>query len=117
MLDPLLTFSDALVFRMAGSGVGPVCSHSGSDAQRNAALWRPADAAISAMQLGKSHVQAQSVGCDSGASVAVSPGDILPAVDGAAASHMRAITGVTLRLLRDGTPTELPVMVAVRPAA
>ncbi len=57
----------------------------------------------------------------------VLPGDILLAVDGAAAPHMRAMastlgrraagTGVTLRLLRGGMPIELPVSVAARPAA
>ena len=57
----------------------------------------------------------------------VLPGDILLFVDGAAAPHMRAMakalgsraagTGVTLRLLRGGTPVELPVFVAARPAA
>lgn len=57
----------------------------------------------------------------------VLPGDILLAVDGTAAPHMRAISralsgrnagaDVTLRLLRGGVPMELPVPVAVRPAA
>ena len=56
----------------------------------------------------------------------VLPGDILLAVDGAAAPHMRAMarglgsraagTDVTLRLLRGGTPIELPVLIAARPA-
>ena len=128
MLDPLLTFSDALVSRVAGSGIGPVCCHPGGDAQRNATLRHPrvpmtgeqglpSNAAISAMQFDGPHVQSQSVGCDSDVNIAVSPGGILPAVDGAAASHMRAITGVTLRLLRDGMPPEFPVLVAVRPTA
>ena len=57
----------------------------------------------------------------------VLPGDILLAVDGAAAPHMRAVartlgsrvagTDVTLRLLRSGMPIEFPVTVAARPAA
>lgn len=57
----------------------------------------------------------------------VLPGDILLAVDGAAAPHMRAMartlgsrvagTDVMLRLLRGGMPIELPVTVAARPAA
>lgn len=57
----------------------------------------------------------------------VLPGDILLAVDGVAASHMRVMvktlnsraagTEVTLRLLRGGTPIELLVPVAARPVA
>ena len=57
----------------------------------------------------------------------VLPGDILLAVGGATAPHMRAVakalaslaagTTVTLRLLRGGTPIELSALVATRPAA
>ncbi len=57
----------------------------------------------------------------------VLPGDILLAVDGTAAPHMRAMaralgshsagTDVTLRLLRSGASMELPVTVSMRPAA
>lgn len=57
----------------------------------------------------------------------VLPGDILLAVDGTAAPHMRAMaralsghrvgTGMTLRLLRSGAPIELPVTISARPVA
>ena len=41
MLDPLLTFSDTPVSRVAGSGAGLVCIYPGVGAQRTATLWRP----------------------------------------------------------------------------
>ncbi len=41
MLDPLLTFSDALVGRVAAAGPWLASIHPGSRAQRTATLWRP----------------------------------------------------------------------------
>ena len=94
MLDPLLTFSDALVSRVAGSGAGLVCIYPGVGAQRTAALWRPrvlvtseqglsSDAAVPAVLPDGSHVQAQLVGRDPGTNVAVLrldfDGPVLPA--------------------------------------
>ncbi len=41
MIDPLLTFSDALVDRVAGAGPSLVSLYPGARAQRTATLWRP----------------------------------------------------------------------------
>ena len=59
--------------------------------------------------------------------VGVLPGDILPFVEDTAAPYMRAMVnalgsriagmGVAFRLLRGGTPIELPLPAAARPAA
>ena len=117
MLDPLLTFSDALVSRVAGSGAGLVCIHPGVGAQRTATLWRP----------GVLMTSEQGLSSDA-AIPPVLPGGILLAVNGVAVPPTRgamakalesraAGTRTTLRLSRGGTPTEPPIVVAARPAA
>ena len=109
MLDPLLTFSDALVSRVAGSGAGLVCIYPGVGAQRTATLWRPgvlvtseqglsSGAAVPAVLPDGSHVQAQRA--------------VAKALESRAAG-----TEMTLRLSRGGRPVELPVVVAAWPAA
>lgn len=116
MLDPLLTFSDALVSRVAGSGAGLVCIYPGVGAQRTATLWRPGvlvtseqgmppDAAIPAVLPGGSHAQAQLVGRDSGTNIAVLrlefDGPALPAP----AEPRSGGLALALGAASDGSPT------------
>ena len=116
MLDPLLTFSDALVSRVAGSGAGLVCVHPGIGAQRTATLWRPGvlvtseqglppDTVVSAVLPDGSHVQAHLAGRDPGTNVAVlrlefdGPG--LPAPAEPRSGGLALMLGAAM----DGSPT------------
>ncbi len=116
MLDPLLTFSDALVSRVAGSGAGLVCIFPGIGAQRKATLWRPGvlvtseqglppDAAVPAVLPDGSHMQAQLVGRDPGTNVAVLrldfDGPALPAPAEPRSGGLALMLGAAL----DGNPT------------
>ena len=116
MLDPLLTFSDALVSRVAGSGAGLVCIHPGSGAQRTATVWRPgvlvtseqglpADAAVPAVLPDGSHAQAHLAGRDAGTNIAVLrlefAGPALPAPVAPRRGSLALVLGAAL----DGSPT------------
>ena len=128
MLDPLLTFSDALVSRVAGSGAGLVCIHPGGGAQRTATLWRPGvlvtseqgfppDAAVPAVLPDGSHVQAHLAGRDPGTNVAVLrldfDGPALPAHAAPRSGGLALVLGAAV----DGSPTaRLAVVHRVGPA-
>lgn len=82
MLDPLLTFSNSLVARVAGAGPGLVSVHPGTGAQRTATLWRPEvlvtseqglppDTAVPVVLADGSRAQASLAGRDPGTNVAV----------------------------------------------
>jgi len=116
MLDPLLTFSDALVSRVAGSGAGLVCIYPGVGAQRTATLWSPGvlvtseqglppDAAVPAVLPDGSHVQAQLIGRDPGTNVAVLrldfDGPALPAPAEPRSGGLALVLGAA----SDGSPT------------
>lgn len=116
MLDPLLTFSDALVSRVAGSGAGLVCVYPGSGAQRTATLWRPGvlvtseqglplDAVVPAVLPDGSHVQAHLAGRDPGTNVAVLrlrfDGPVLPASVAPRSGSLALALGAAV----DGSPT------------
>ncbi len=116
MLDPLLTFSDALVSRVAGSGAGLVCIYPGVGAQRTATLWRPGvlvtseqglppDTAVPAVLPDGSHAQAQIVGRDSGTNVAVLrlqfDGPALPSPAEPRSGGLALVLGAAM----DGSPT------------
>ena len=116
MLDPLLTFSDALVSRVAGSGAGLVCVHPGSGAQRTATLWRPGvlvtsgqglppDTAVPAVLPDGSHAQAHLTGRDPGTNVAVLrleiDGPALPAPAAPRSGDLALMLGAAV----DGSPT------------
>ena len=116
MLDPLLTFSDALVSRVAGSGAGLVCIHPGGNAQRTATLWRPGvlvtseqglppDAAVPAVLPGGSHGQAHLAGRDSGTNVAVLRLDFDGPALSAPAAARRGSLALVLGAATDGSPT------------
>ena len=51
MIDPLLTFSDALVSRVASAGPGLASVHPGSRTQRTATFWQPGVLVTSAGQV------------------------------------------------------------------
>lgn len=116
MLDPLLTFSDALVSRVAGSGAGLVCVYPGIGAQRTATLWRPgvlvtseqglpSDTLVPAVLPDGSHVQAHLAGRDSGTNVAVLrlqfDGPALPASVAPRSGGLALALGAAM----DGSPT------------
>ncbi len=116
MLDPLLTFSDALVSRVAGSGAGLVCVYPGSSAQRTATLWRPGvlvtseqglppDTAVPTVLPNGSHVQAHLAGRDSGTNVAVLRLEFDgPALPAPVAPHSGGLA-LMLGAAADGSPT------------
>lgn len=116
MLDSLLTFSDVLVSRVAGSGAGLVCIHPGSGAQRTATLWRPGvlvtseqglplGSAVPAVLPDGSHVQAHLAGRDPGTNVAVLrlefDGPALPAPVTPRSGGLALVLGAAM----DGSPT------------
>jgi len=82
MLDPLLTFSNGLVARVASAGPGLVSVHPGSNAQRTATLWQPgvlvtseqglpSDTAVPVVLADGSRAEASLAGRDPGTNVAV----------------------------------------------
>lgn len=82
MIDPLLTFSDALVSRVASAGPGLASIHPGLHAQRTATFWQPGvlvtseqglptDTNVPVVLADGSHAQAVLAGRDPGTNVAV----------------------------------------------
>lgn len=116
MLDPLLTFSDRLVARVAGSGGGLVCIHPGMGAQRTATLWQPGvlvtseqglppDAAVPVVLPDGSHAQARLAGRDPGTNVAVLRLELDgPALPASAEPHSGGLA-LMLGAASDGSPT------------
>lgn len=116
MLDPLLTFSDSLVARVAGASAGLASVHPGTSAQRTATLWRPgvlvtseqglpADATVPIVLADGSHAQATLAGRDPGTNVAVLrlelDGPMLPASADAHVGGLALLMGAAA----DGGPT------------
>ena len=116
MLDPLLTFSNGLVARVAGAGPGLVSIHPGSSAQRTATLWQPgvlvtseqglpSDTAVPVVLADGSHASAALAGRDPGTNVAVLrlelDGPMLPDPGEAHVGGLALLLGAAT----DGSPT------------
>ncbi len=116
MLDPLLTFSNSLVARVAGAGPGLVSVYPGSSAQRTATLWQPgvlvtseqglpSDTTVPVVLPDGSHAKASLAGRDPGTNVAV----LRLELDGSALPHPAEahVGGLALLLgaATDGSPT------------